>query len=218
MNSVKILQQQFGTYPTADIKNLATMISEFADLSKQREIKINALGGRLDHHVYAGDDNGIGESGMVVFKHNGERFLCVDMREKMHGSNYDDLSREFWSEGYVRCKVCRLYEHGRPNLGHGRHFVQGGYVAAWRNWKDLAKQLLETIDDKKFCTLCGELTPRYSPRIDGRETSDNNTICQDCALDEMKTSCIHCKSIMGRADDPGLERLEHPACKRRRIE
>ena len=214
-SSLKILQQQFGIFPTADAKNLSEMISEFADLSREREMKINGLAASLLENSYRSDDD---ETGSVIFTHNGERFECVSIAENIDGTDeYDDLSGMFWGFGAVRCYVKRLGYRNR----HAPYIIKDTYPAAlcWRNY---ATKLLEMIDDKRFCVLCGQLNPDYTGVSKAccdslKIPQENNFVCKACALAEMKTPCVTCKSKMGRADNNLEERLEHPTCKRRRL-
>ena len=174
--------------------DLSIMISEFADLSREREIKINALAASLLDNSNDPDSG----SGIVVFSHNGERFICLSMARNSTGNEYDDLSKQWWEYDEMRCYVRRS----------GYRNAQASYIITSGEWKDFATMLLEMIDDERYCALCGHINPRYGKGA--------NFVCKECALAEMQSPCIHCKSKMGRADDSNLPRLEHPTCKRRR--
>ena len=179
------------------------MIAQFADLDKQREIKIAALADSLgDNSIASGND----ETGSFNMTHGGKTFLLYNIGENLEGEEYDVFSTMWWAYGGCRCAIVRASVYTRIYPTYVLHDGQDPD----RNWEGLAKRILEMIDDNRFCYLCGQLVNWYG--------GGKHMICKSCALGEMKTPCVCCKVQMGRADDPSERLLMHPECKRRKME
>ena len=208
--SLKIIQKRLSNYPTADSRNMSNMIADFADLSRQREIKIAALTHSLRFNSFTDDD---GDRGEFSFTHRGERFR-VSFIGQVTESGYNNDTGNWVDEDSVNIFIRRV---GIPGPLNGSWIISSMYHG--KDFEGMAKHLLELIDDSRFCLFCGQLFDYYPnvhlhPKL--HRVVEKNPICMKCALNEMKTPCVCCKIQMGHAYNPDDEKLMHHMCKRRR--
>ena len=185
--TLTVLKQTIQQCDMAETANIPTMIAEFADSSRLREIKIRQIANSMKMQVFVDDD---AETGSFKFKHNRWIFRVSEISVNYDGDEYDEVSGLFWEFHGVRCRVSVqgfVYDHAQ-------YFV-GAFT-------EIAKNILELIDDKHFCKFCGQLHDSKDP------------ICRGCALDELDKPCFRRKIIMGRAHPTNNI---HPCCYRQHM-
>ena len=187
------LMDSTNTEHLSDTDNMTALVADFADCDGYREARIIALADEIEQNKYLDQDI---ESGSVIFGHKGVKILINNISE-----NYDNEGYYFgiWmSHGDITCTASVL---GIPGGGYRTRFH-----SEEDNWKEIATEILDLMEDGRYCSLCCELN-----LFRGQD------ICRTCALSTLRAPCTTCHKQIGFLASPDADENEHRACKRRRL-
>jgi hypothetical protein len=215
-----------------DATNMTDLVSQFADLAGIRAAKLEALQQKFEINQWVDQD---GNRGSFHFNHKGATFVVSEVQENSEGERYrrgnilapDDVccDQTFFFKVFFKVFFmffCPRIQNAKKRSGCDILREDNTTCAPQdfavtlvaQSYKQLAEHLLNSVDDGKFCSLCGQINTL------------SGAFCKECALAELKQPCAGCGLTIGRRvpptryytnDDDDNEPIEHPVCKRRRI-